>query len=135
MTWPPAASIRSAADITSITMNGGTSLRLEAESRSATRCLKFASCMMNLLFDPAPALWEPECRRPAVFGRLLGHIPYPAKGQSPNTAHAARPRLAQETSRPDRGSARGRAGAGPDATAARPAGKGPPDPARHRDRR
>jgi hypothetical protein len=29
MTWPPAASIRAAAAITSITMNGGTSLRTE----------------------------------------------------------------------------------------------------------
>src|ERR1041385_4041802 len=99
MTWPPAASIRSAADITSITMNGGTSLRAEAESRPATRCLKVASNMLNLLFDPAPGPWEPKCRRLALFGRLVGHIPYPAKGQSPKTAHAAPHRLAQETFR------------------------------------
>src|ERR1700737_3913172 len=101
MTWPPAASIRSAADITSITMNGGTSLRLEGESRSATRCLKIASCMLNLLFDPALRPGDPECRSPAVFDRLVGHIPYPAEGQSPKIANVARLRPAQETFRPD----------------------------------
>src|SRR6201995_3702698 len=86
MTWPPSASIRSAADITSITMKGGTSLRVEAESSSIARCLNVVSCMLlNLLFDPTGGPWEPGPQRPrlAVFGRLLGHIPSPAKGQSP----------------------------------------------------
>src|SRR5215467_10818029 len=60
MTWPPAASIRSAADITSITMNGGTSLRLEAARRSATRSLEVdSSIMIDLLFDPMAGPWEP----------------------------------------------------------------------------
>jgi hypothetical protein len=50
MTWPPAASIRSAALITSITMNGGTSLRPEAESRPATRSLSVASPIIICYF-------------------------------------------------------------------------------------
>jgi len=38
MTWPPLASIRSAAAITSITMNGGTLLRADGAVRLAIRC-------------------------------------------------------------------------------------------------
>src|SRR3954447_8913673 len=38
MTWPPAASMRPAAAITSITMNGGTLLRSDAFKRPLARC-------------------------------------------------------------------------------------------------
>src|SRR5882757_3967616 len=43
MTWPPSASIRAAAAITSITMKGGTSLRPDAVSRRFARSLKVDS--------------------------------------------------------------------------------------------
>ena len=43
MTWPPEASIRAAAAITSITMNGGTSLRPDGVSRFLARSLSVAS--------------------------------------------------------------------------------------------
>src|SRR6201747_2692736 len=45
MTCPPAASILAAAAITSITMNGGTSLRAYGVSRVFTRSLSVASCI------------------------------------------------------------------------------------------
>src|SRR5262245_28525045 len=45
ITWPPAASIRAAAAITSITMNGGTSLRPDAFNRRPARSRNVASCM------------------------------------------------------------------------------------------
>src|SRR6201747_3188453 len=45
MTCPPAASILAAAAITSITMNGGTSLRADGVSRVFTRSLSVASCI------------------------------------------------------------------------------------------
>src|SRR3954462_3455460 len=45
MTCPPAASIFAAAAITSITMNGGTSLRPEGVSSAFTRSLSIASCI------------------------------------------------------------------------------------------
>jgi hypothetical protein len=45
MTWPPAASIRAAAAITSITMNGGTSLRREGSSHGPNLVLNVASCI------------------------------------------------------------------------------------------
>src|SRR6188474_2389092 len=51
MTWPPAASMRAAAAITSITMNGGTLLRPDAVSRPLARFLRVASsigiCYLN----------------------------------------------------------------------------------------
>src|SRR5438093_11813079 len=43
MTWPPAASIRAAAAITSITMKGGTSLRAEGVSSAVARSLSVDS--------------------------------------------------------------------------------------------
>src|SRR6266568_6436505 len=43
MTWPPAASMRAAAAITSITMKGGTSLRPDAVSRVFARSLSVDS--------------------------------------------------------------------------------------------
>ncbi|MGY4442071.1 hypothetical protein ACVW04_004890 [Bradyrhizobium sp. LM2.3] len=43
MTWPPAASIRAAAAMTSMTMNGGTSLRREGSSHCPNRFLNVAS--------------------------------------------------------------------------------------------
>src|SRR5438445_11215972 len=43
MTWPPAASMRAAAAITSITMKGGTSLRPDGVNRSFTRSLSVDS--------------------------------------------------------------------------------------------
>ena len=43
MTCPPAASIRAAAAITSITMKGGTSLRRDGVNRVFTRSLSVAS--------------------------------------------------------------------------------------------
>src|ERR1700675_9508 len=45
MTCPPAASMRAAAAITSITMNGGTSLRPDGVSNVFTRSLSVASCI------------------------------------------------------------------------------------------
>jgi hypothetical protein len=51
MIRPPAASIRAAAAITSITMKGGTSPRAE-ESRRALAALSVASCM-KISLNPA----------------------------------------------------------------------------------
>src|SRR5215510_11362651 len=53
MTWPPAASMRAAAAITSITMNGGTSLRADGEIRQ-----RFADSSMEpgYVQSPAPLL-------------------------------------------------------------------------------
>ena len=73
MTWPPAASIRSAAAITSITMNGGTSLRREAVSRLFARSLSIASNIEICYLTRRPTL--------AAFGGLLGHIGYLNHGQ------------------------------------------------------
>src|SRR5665213_2135787 len=79
MTWPPAASIRAAAAITSITMNGGTSLRPEAVSRLLARSVGVASCIDICYFSPCPRL--------AAFHGLLGHISYPIRRQSLKIAH------------------------------------------------
>src|ERR1700690_1135407 len=74
MTWPPDASMRAAAAITSITMNGGTSLRPDAVSRLLARSLSVASSIDICYFRARPRL--------AAFRGLLGHIPYPARRQS-----------------------------------------------------
>src|ERR1700733_15270192 len=74
MTWPPDPSIRAAAAITSITMNGGTSLRPEAVNRPFARSLNVASSIELCYFT-----W---CPRLAAFHGLLGHIRYPARRQS-----------------------------------------------------
>src|ERR1051326_8737860 len=74
MTCPPAASMRAAAAITSITMNGGTSLRSDAANRPRARSLNVASSIDICYLIPCPRL--------AAFGGLLGHIPYPTRRQS-----------------------------------------------------
>src|SRR3954467_14838439 len=78
MTWPPAASIRAAAAITSITMNGGTSLRPDAVSRPLARSLSVASSIELCYLTGRPRL--------AAFGGLVGHNAYPARRQSPKSA-------------------------------------------------
>src|SRR5471030_3206003 len=64
MTWPPSASIRAAAAITSITMNGGTSLRPDAVSSCLTRSLSVASRI--------DICYLTRCPRLAAFHGLLG---------------------------------------------------------------
>src|SRR5450432_2639559 len=78
MTWPPAASMRAAAAITSITMNGGTLLRPEAVSRLLARSSSVASSIDICYLSGCPRL--------AAFRGLLGHIRYPARRQSLKTA-------------------------------------------------
>src|SRR3981189_232614 len=78
MTWPPAASMRAAAAMTSITMNGGTSLLAEAVSRPFARSLSVASSI-DICY--CPKCWA-KCPRLAAFGGLVGHISYPARRQS-----------------------------------------------------
>src|SRR6201996_6564445 len=57
ITWPPAASIRAAAAITSITMNGGTSLRPEAVVRAIlARSLGVASSI-NICYRFCVPVW------------------------------------------------------------------------------
>src|SRR6187401_2913545 len=55
MTWPPAASIRAAAAITSMTMKGGTWLRPDACNRLLARSLNVASIMDICYLTPAHA--------------------------------------------------------------------------------
>src|SRR3954471_8098600 len=74
MTSLPEASMRAAAAITSITMNGGTLLRPEAVSRVFARALSVASSIDICYF-----VW---CPRLAVFHRLLGHSSDPSRRQS-----------------------------------------------------
>src|SRR6201991_2665999 len=97
MTWPPEASIRAAAAITSITMKGGTSLRAEAANRR----------LAESVLSARPAVAEPFARpfarflnvasgidicylgrrlfiqrpRLAAFSGLEGHILYPLRRQ------------------------------------------------------
>src|SRR5882757_6534579 len=60
MTWPPAASMRAAAAITSITMNGGTSLRPDGEiSRLADSSIGTSRCGYGT-----------ACPAVAAFGRF-----------------------------------------------------------------
>jgi predicted Zn-dependent protease len=75
--------MRAAAAITSITMNGGTSLRPDAVSRLLARSLSVASSIDICYFRERPRL--------AAFHGLLGHIPYPARRQSLKTAMLLRP--------------------------------------------
>ena len=65
--------MRAAAAITSITMNGGTSLRLEGVSRLLARSVSVASGIDICYLIPCPIL--------AAFDGLLGHISYPARRQ------------------------------------------------------
>src|SRR6202035_4579828 len=91
MTWPPDASMRAAAAITSMTMNGGTSLRPDAVSRLLARSLSVASSIDICYFSSRPRL--------AAFHGLLGHIPYPARRQSLKTAMLLRPTAHRKTSK------------------------------------
>src|SRR6202035_1315685 len=91
MTWPPAASMRGGAAITSITMKGGTSLRPDAVSRLLARSLGVASSIDICYLTPCPRL--------AAFRGLVGHIRYPARRQSLKTAMSLRPALCQTTSK------------------------------------
>src|SRR5258708_13096273 len=93
MTWPPAASMRAAAAITSITMNGGTSLRPDAVARYFARSLSVASSIDICYVTRRPRL--------AVFHGLVGHNPYPARRQSFIDRHVAPHRAPQENIRPD----------------------------------
>ena len=70
--------MRAAAAITSITMNGGTSLRPDAVNRllvnrSLARSLSIASNIVICYLT-----WCPEL---AVFHGLVGHISYPIRRQ------------------------------------------------------
>src|ERR1700704_2640831 len=67
--------MRSAAAITSITMNGGTLLRSDAVSRFFARSLSVASSIV-ICYLPS------GCPRLAAFGGLVGHSSYPARRQS-----------------------------------------------------
>ena len=70
MTWPPAASMRAAAAITSITMNGGTSLRAEgAISRFAASSIDSTVCCRT---GPAPLLPHSAASVAKPSGRLRG---------------------------------------------------------------
>jgi hypothetical protein len=74
MTWPPAASMRAAAAITSITMKGGTSLRAEGVSSAAARSLSVDSSIdICYLHGRCPNSGSRTGYRPrlAVFGGLL----------------------------------------------------------------
>src|SRR5450759_3786595 len=85
MTWPPAASMRAAAAITSITMNGGTSLRPDAVSRLLARSLTVASSIDICYLTRRRARTSEtghRCPRLAAFRALLGHISYPTRRQS-----------------------------------------------------
>src|SRR6478609_4131368 len=86
LTWPPAASIRAAAAITSITMNGGTSLRREGASSASTRFLNVASCIY-LLFRCRVRTRDPENGALAPqTGRIVRLIrAYPVFGLTPIT--------------------------------------------------
>ena len=65
--------MRAAAAITSITMNGGTSLRPDAVSRLLAGSLNVASSIDICYLTQCPIL--------AAFHGLLGHILYPARRQ------------------------------------------------------
>src|SRR6188472_2631767 len=100
MTWPPAASMRAAAAITSITMNGGTLLRPDAVSRPLARSLSVASSidfcyLISRKQGPKKQVLGPT---QAAFGGLLGHISYPARRQSPEKAMLLRIALRQKMS-------------------------------------
>src|ERR1700742_3161847 len=97
MTWPPEASIRAAAAITSITMKGGTSLRAEAVNRRlAERVLSARPPVAGPLAEPLARFLNVASgidicylarrlfiQRPrlAAFSGLEGHILYPLRRQ------------------------------------------------------
>src|SRR5690349_6679712 len=99
MTWPPEASIRSAAAITSITMKGGTSLRAAGASSPSTRFLSVASSI-DFCYFLLPWIMPQTGHIP----RLVGHTRYPTNRQSPQ--NALKLRASQENNRPDRGDRR-----------------------------
>src|SRR5580658_9492789 len=134
MTWPPAASMRAAAAITSITMNGGTSLRREAPSRFLARSLSVASSIDTCYLSPGAVS---GCPRLAAFHGLLGHISYFRRRQSINNAkkcHVARSRIRRKILQTDGRHYGGRARAGADVGAHRGEGKGPAGAPGYRDR-
>src|SRR3984957_3795113 len=77
MTCPPAASMRAAAAITSITMNGGTSLRPDAVKRCLARSLKVAS-NIDICYFRDPIFSRPQTSRIPRFGRA-----YPVSAPPP----------------------------------------------------
>ena len=83
--------MRAAAAITSMTMNGGTSLRPDAVSRLLARSLSVASSIDICYFSSRPRL--------AAFHGLLGHIPYPARRQSLKIAMLLCPTPRRKTSK------------------------------------
>src|ERR1700720_2442974 len=126
MTWPPAASIRAAAAITSITMNGGTSLRPDAVRRPLARSLSVASSI-----DICYLSW---CPRLAAFHGLVGHIAYPARRQSFKNHHVVPPDAAKKNLETDRRDCRGGACHCADVSCACAAAEGPAGDPRHRGR-
>ena len=143
ITWPPAASIRAAAAITSITMNGGTSLRLDAvKSRSGA----VSQCRFKhryLLFRPdRPDRNRNRCRHSVPKTSRIPRLvrAYPVIRPTANRQrlpmllrHRARARkLLGLTARHGGGSAG--LGAGRALAGAGEGKQGPADPARHRDR-
>src|SRR3954468_22755394 len=91
ITWPPADSIRAAAAITSITMNGGTSLRADAVSRRLARSLGVVSCIGDLLSDRGPRF---QNNRPAATPTMAndstrGHDPSARRSGQHLSEHAA----------------------------------------------
>src|ERR1700682_778475 len=126
MTWPPAASMRAAAAITSITMNGGTSLRPDAVRRCLVRSLSVASSI--------DICYLTKCPRLAAFHGLLGHISYRARRQSFKDRHVAPHSAMQESLETDRCRRRGRARHRADVIGAGGAGKGPAGDPRYRIR-
>src|SRR3979409_2381126 len=117
MTWPPAASMRAAAAITSITMNGGTSLRPDGVRRPLARSLSVASSI--------DICYLTQCPRLAAFHGLVGHIAYLARRQSFKDRHVAPHRATQENLQTDRAQRRGRAHDCANVIGACGAGKGP----------
>src|ERR1700694_2136039 len=118
MTWPPAASIRAAAAITSITMNGGTLLRRDAVSRLLARSLSVASSI--------DICYLTQCPRLAAFHGLVRHISYPARRQSFKDHHHVAPhRATHKDLETDRGRRRARARRCADIIGAGGAGKRP----------
>src|ERR1700692_2771349 len=118
--------MRAAAAITSITMNGGTSLRPEAVNRPFACSLSIASSIDLCYFTGCPRL--------ALFGGLVGHIRYQTRRQSFHlkTADAAPLSATWENKEAHRRRYRGRARSC--ANSSPGAAGGPRDPPRHRDR-
>src|SRR6202171_1095352 len=126
MTWPPAASMRAAAAITSITMNGGTSLRPDAVSRLLARSPRATSSI-----DICYLTW---CPRLAAFHGLVGHIAYPARRQSFKNHDVVPPDAAKKNLEIDRHDCRGGAHHCAYVCWACAAAEGPAGDPRHRGR-